>query len=106
MASSELAEIETIIPSLWSDEELSPQELLEYTLFWGQDALLEGIDAYFEADEIEAYRHLAQIMASKLKSPCYIRFDIKEVNPGAYCVSPEFWIGLTPEGYLAGLLEL
>jgi hypothetical protein len=103
MPSSELPEVASVDPS-WADQGLNQAELLPYDLFFGQDALLEGVEAYFNPEQIQAYIAIVRDMATMLRDPCHIRFDIGEtVTDGRYVVSPEFWIGMTSAGYATGI---
>jgi hypothetical protein len=85
------------------DEEIEGAELLAYSLFFGSDALLEGVEEYFGAVEIGAARRIAFLMHEELRDVQRIRFDLYE-RTGRYVVSPDYCIGLTASReHLVGL---
>lgn len=64
--------------------------------------MAEGLEVYFDEEQIEAALAIAKLMHQHLKDCRHISFDNAEES-GLYVVSPVLLVGRTKSGYLAGL---
>jgi hypothetical protein len=85
-------------------DQLAGAERIAYLLFFGYDALSDGVDKWVSSEDQKAARQVAATMDQHLKDVRLLSMDRSEKSDGRYVCSPEYGLGLTSSGkYLVGL---